>query len=301
MATSSLSSSRPDPRGLAYALTGLLLWGLSPLYWKLLAHVPTSETLLHRILWSAVVFAPWAFYKRRREAAALLKDGPTLRLLLATTLLIGGNWYAFLWAVNHGRVIETSLGYFMCPLFNIALGRFLLGERMTRLQGAAVALAALAVLSLVAAMDRPAEGGRAPVLALLLASTFSAYAVLRKLARVEAGLGLAFETLLLAAPCALALLARGPGAFAADWTTRLLLIGSVAMTGLPLLLYTAGARRLDLKTLGIAQYVSPTCQLLLGALVYGEPVEPAKLRAFALIWLAIGVYTFDMLASRARD
>ena len=281
---------RPAP-GLLYGLGAFGLWGVSPLYWHLLDRVPAGEILLHRIVWSAVFLSLlmrgrwpelWALGGRHRTAAALAASGA----------LIGVNWYLYIWAIQERRVLDSSLGYYINPLLSVALGAAFLGERMRRLQGVAFALAAAGVAVLVRAH------GHMPVLALALAGTFALYGLLRKLAPVDALIGLAAETFLLAGP-SLALLLVLPGG-THDAPTLALLAGGAAVTALPLLWFVEAVKRLSLKTIGFLQFLSPTLQFLLAVLVFKEPLPPARLAAFALIWTAVTLYTADAIL-RARE
>lgn len=279
---------------MGYALSGILVWGLSPLFWKPLAAVPVWEVLLHRIVWSALFLLAWLWRRRGLAAlAAALRSRRQLTTLSLTTLLIGVNWYLYIWGVNNDRVLETSLGYFILPMFVVLLGVLCLGERLRPRQTAAVALATAGVLNLVLSQGRP------PWLALALASTFAGYALLRKTAAVDALTGLAVETALLAVPALTALAAlawkgrlSAPGS---GWQTWSLLALTPAVTALPLLWYTEGARRLPLKTLGLLQYLSPTCQFLLGAFLFKEPLGKPQLLSFGFVWAGLALYTTDAL------
>lgn len=281
--------------GPAYALSGFLIWGLSPLYWKYLRHVPALETLMNRLLWSAPLMA-WFVW--RRGGWTFLQPAlkpKTLAVLFLTTALIGVNWWLYIWAINAGRVLETSLGYFIAPLVNVALGVIFLNECLKPLQAAALAVAAAAVLYLAV------SHGSFPWVALALASTFGAYAFLRKTSPVDAVTGLAVEVWLLVPPALAWLVYRGANPAAHGTATFSLLALSSIVTALPLLLYTEGARRMSLKNLGFLQYVSPTCQFLVGVFVFAEPLDPAKLKAFAAIWVALALYCVDIARRMNRQ
>lgn len=267
---------------MTYALAGLLFWGLSPLYWKQLAHIPVLEVLLHRVVWSAVFLAGWLALR-----GGFKLPRKHLPALGASTLLIGGNWFLYIWGVNSGRVLETSLGYFLLPLCIIGLGVAVLGERLKTVQKLALGLAGAAVLNLLV------THGGVPWLSLLLATSFAAYALLRKTLAVDAITGLAAETFLLAVPCVV-LLALRPWRW--DWW----LVGTPLVTALPLFWYTEGVRRLPLRTLGFLQYLSPTCQFLLGLFVFREPLKPAQLASFGLIWLGLALTTWELYTSRDK-
>lgn len=283
-----------------YALSGILLWGLSPLFWKTLHHVSVWEILLHRVVWSAFFLFLWVWRQGRlEELRQALRSPRLLATLSLTTVLIGLNWYLYIWGVNNDRVLETSLGYFILPLTITLLGVAFFKEGLRPWQACALGLAALGVLNLLV------RQGRAPWLALTLAATFAAYVVLRKTAKIDALLGLAAETLILAVPATLALGAlawRGElMALRAGDQTALLLLATPLVTAVPLLWYTEGARRLPLKTLGVIQYVSPTCQFLLAALVFHETVSGAHLASFGFVWAGLALYTADGLRLNARE
>lgn len=279
--------------GVAYAVGAFGLWGLSPLYWRLLHHVPAHEILMHRIAWSALflVFVMRGRWPALREAASTPK---TATLLLASTALIGVNWYLYIKGIEDRRVLDTSLGYYINPLVNVALGVIVLGERMRRLQAAATVLALAGVLWVVKAH------GELPWLSLALASTFALYALLRKISRADALVGLSFETFALTVPSVAGLLwlARH-GRSPADARTWLLLAGSAGVTAVPLLWFVEAARRLDLKTMGFLQFLSPTLQFLIAVFAFGEPLSRARLFSFVLIWLGVALYCGDS-ALRAR-
>lgn len=269
-----------------HALAGLLFWGLSPLFWRKLAHIPPFEILLHRVVWSALFLGLWLAFRGGYGGLKKAVSGHAAALT-ASTLLIGANWYFYIWGVNSGRVLETSLGYFMLPLAIVGLGVLVLKERLKPVQKAALVLAAAAVANLLA------THGSVPWLALFLATTFAAYALLRKTLAVDAMTGLAAETFLLAGP-ALLLLLRQPLRLD-PW-----LIATPVVTALPLLWYTEGARRLPMRTLGFLQYLSPTCQFLLGVFVFREPLRPAQLVSFALIWLGLALSTWELYTTRGE-
>lgn len=278
--------------GPSCALGGFLIWGLSPLYWKYLRHVPALETLMHRLLWSAPLMA---FLVLRRGGLANVKAAfkpKTMAVLLVTTSFIALNWWLYIWAINEGRVLETSLGYFISPLVNVFLGMVFLKERLTGLQAAALALAACAVAYLTF------SHGTFPWVALTLASTFGVYALLRKTAEVDAVTGLAVEVWLLVPIAAAWLALRGSPPASHDAPTWALLAASSVVTALPLLLYTEGSRRMTLKSLSFLQYVSPTTQFFLGLFVFKEPLAPSKLKAFAVIWAALALYSADIARRR---
>jgi chloramphenicol-sensitive protein RarD len=285
--------------GLAWGLAAYGSWGLFPIYFKAVAAVPALEVLAHRIVWSVVVLAVVLTVQRRwREVAAAVTDPRTLGVLGVTALLIGGNWYLFIWAVTTGHLLQASLGYFINPLVNVLLGVVFLGERLSRAGCAAVVLAGLGVGWLALG------GDSVPWVAIVLALSFAFYALIRKTAEVKPVPGLAVETALLA-PVALAFLAAtassgglyfGTG----SWRLDLLLAAAGLITALPLLWFNMAARSLPLSTLGFLQYLSPTGQFLLAVVAYGEPLTADRLGAFAWIWVALVIFTADQLRTRAR-
>jgi len=286
-------------KGTLYAVGAYTLWGLLPLFWKALANVPALEILSHRIVWSLAFLALLQFVRRswpslRRD----LRRRRELTILGGAALLLGVNWYIYIWAVNAGFVVETSLGYFINPLFSVFLGAVLLHERLRPLQWAAVSLAAAGVLYLTFSY------GALPWIALTLAFTFGVYGLLKKQAPFSALNGLTLETAVLVLPALGYITVRqaaGAGALGTiDATTTALLIATGIATGLPLLLFAAGARRIRLSTLGILQYIAPTMQFLLGIFLYREPFTAARLLGFAVIWLALALYSVENLVIRRR-
>ncbi|MEP7057925.1 MAG: EamA family transporter RarD [Caldimonas sp.] len=278
--------------GVVCAAFAFVCWGLYPLYFRQLAAIGAGEVLVHRVLWSlAFLFALLALRRRWAWVGEVARRPRVLAAFVASAVLLSINWVTFIWAVGNGHVVDASLGYFMTPLVNVALGCTVLHERLRRIQWFALALAAAGVCWLTA------QAGQLPWIALVLASSFGAYGLLRKIATLGALEGLALETTILL-PAALAglwfLEARGSAAFPTpDLATNLWLVGVGPVTAVPLLLFAAGARRLSLTTLGLLQYLSPTLQLLLGVWVFGEPFSPPRLIGFGLIWAALVLYSID--------
>ncbi len=280
--------------GGAYAFGAYLIWGFFPAYWKLLGGVAPGVIIAHRIAWSFVfVAALLTFGRRWPELVAALRSRRTLGLLALTTSLISCNWLLFIWAVNTGHVTEASLGYYINPLVNVLLARLFLGERLRPLQLAAVVVAFAGVGWLTVGL------GVIPWVSLTLATTFGLYGLLRKRASVESLTGLAVETGL-ATPVAVAwlLLVPASGIFGSTQAEALLLVGAGAATAIPLLWFATGARRLRYSTMGIIQYVAPTCQLGLAVLAYGEPFTERHAVTFGLIWTAVALYAADGLLAR---
>ena len=278
--------------GVGYAGSAFLIWGLSPIYWKALASVPAFEILMHRMIWSFLFLTPLVLLQGRwQEFVRAITIRKTLLILLTTTILVGCNWFLFIWAINSGHILQTSLGYYINPLVNVLLGVVFLRERLRRLQLAAFALAFTGVLYLTISY------GQFPWVSLALAFSFGFYSLIRKVAPVSPLVGLTVETLLLSVP-ALAYLIyldrAGGGAFLrTDAVTSFLLVGAALVTGLPLLLFTNGAKRLNLTTIGFLQYIAPSCTFLLATLVYQEPLRPAQFMTFVLIWSALALYSWD--------
>lgn len=290
--------SRPSA-GVAYALGAYLTWGLFPAYWKQLAGVPSLHVVSHRVIWSFAVVAILLSQSRRwPEFRLALADRRTFWPMLLSTALISCNWLLFIWAVNSGHVTQGSLGYYINPLLNVLLARVFLGERLSRVRLAAIAVAGAGVLNLTIAL------GEFPWVALTLASTFALYGLVKKVAPVEPLTGLAVETFL-AMPVAIGWLAWSAHAsslpvFAGTTRETLFLLGAGLATALPLLWFAVGAKRLPYATMGIIQYVAPTCQLGLAVLVYGEPFTRQHAITFVLIWAAVILYAADGFRSAAR-
>lgn len=283
-------------RGFAAALAAFTMWGLVPLYWKLLAGVPALETVAHRIVWSMLLLAGVMLWRGGFGVLRRLAGEPRLlALLAATTALTAFNWLLFVWAIVNDHVLEASLGYFIAPLVNVMFAALFLRERLRSLQWLAVALACTGVAWRVWHL------GSLPWIPLGLALSFSLYGLLRKKAPIGALDGLFVETLL-AAPFALAWLlwlgAQGQGHFEGGWR-MLVLAGTGIATALPLFLYTVGARRLRYTTLGFIQYVGPTLQFAQAVFLFGEPFSHVALIGFLFIWGGLAVFSFDVLRASA--
>ncbi len=264
------------------------LWGVLPLYFKALVHVGATQIVAHRILWSLLFLGTLATFRKKWPLIRSALANPRVALtLLLTATLIGINWLVYIYAVVSGHVLEGSLGYYLNPLVNVLLGVFLLKEQLSLLQKAAVLLAGtgVAILALGA--------GGAIWISLTLAASFASYGFLRKVAPVESLEGLWIETLFLA-PLAFGwvmwLTQSGDSDFLDSRLTDLLLILGGALTAIPLLLFTAAAKRLPYSTLGFLQYVAPSIQFLLAVLVFHEPLTTAHLVCFAAIWVALAIF-----------
>jgi chloramphenicol-sensitive protein RarD len=286
--------------GVLSGLGAYSIWGLFPLYFPLLKPSGGLEIVAHRVLWSLLFTALLLTVVRRwSHVRALLGDRRRLLVLAGAAALIGVNWLVFVYGVNSGHVVETSLGYFINPLMSVLLGVVVFGERLRVLQWAAVGIAAVAVGVLTV------DYGRPPWIALSLALTFALYGLMKKLVRAEAAPGLFVETLLVAVPAIVVLAvlqSDGEARFAhAGAGHAALLVGSGIATAIPLLLFAAAARRIPLSTIGLLQYVTPLMQLAIGVFVYDEPMPPARLAGFAIVWVALAVFTADMLRHARAD
>ncbi len=288
-------AKQPTARsGFAAAISAFVMWGLFPLYLKLLAGVPTLQIMAHRIVWCCLLVFAWLAVRGELPTVRAALANPATRLrLAASAILISVNWLIYVWAVNNGHVVDASLGYFINPLLNVVLGVYVLGERLNRIQWSAVTLAALGVVYLAVVVGRP------PWIALSLAASFGLYGLIRKVVSVDAVPGLATETLLLS-PFALVFLIwaeqQGTGALGhSSAGLDALLVGSGLVTALPLALFAYGARLIPLSTVGLLQYVGPTLQFLLGVLVFHEPFPRARAVGFLMIWAALAIYAADSL------
>lgn len=287
-------------RGYILGLTAYITWGLFPLYFKAIAAVPSVEIIVHRVLWSALcgslLLLVWKHPGWWRE----LRENPRrLATLVLSGSLIAANWLTYVWAVNNGRMVEASLGYYINPLVNVLLGMLLLGERLRPLQWVAVGLAAVGVAQQVW------QVGSLPWVSLILALTFAFYGLIRKKAPVQALPGLVVETWLLV-PVAIIWLLFNPTAVSTQpsfWSTSTAwwLAAAGPITVLPLICFNAAARHLPYTTLGFLQYVAPTLVLSLAVLVYGEQLAPSTLVAFAFIWSGLVVYSLDIWLRSRRN
>ena len=282
-------------RGLAFGVGAYLLWGLFPLFWPLLKPATPLEILAHRIVWSlVVVLAILAVQRRWAWIPALVRRPARLGLLAAAGVLIAINWLTYIYGVNSGQVVESSLGYFINPLVTVALGVAVLGERLRPVQWVALALGGIAVLVLTAGY------GRVPWIALVLAGSFGVYGLIKKVLSTDAVQTLTAETAVLFLP-ALAYLLIIDGTFAVSAPAHdALLIASGVVTAIPLLLFGAAARRLPLSTLGLLQYLGPALQFVIGVWVFSEPMPLSRLVGFALVWAALVVLTLDGMRNHRR-
>ncbi|KQM61835.1 MULTISPECIES: EamA family transporter RarD [unclassified Sphingomonas] len=282
-------SEGADRRGLAFGVGAYVLWGLLPLYFRLLGPIDAGEIVAQRVLWSALLVAVIVVAAGRgRQLRAAFANRRALANLVASAGFIAVNWLVYVWAVLHGEVLAASLAYFLNPLLNVLLGVVLLGERMNRTQGAAVALAGAGVALFAFGSTWVALG-----ISLSLAISFALYGLIRKTVSVGALEGLMVETTLLA-PVALGYLlflaTKQPLAFDQGASMAGLLVVAGAVTTAPLLLFSAAARRLRLATMGMLQFLAPSLQFMLAIAVFGETLTPVRMGCFALIWAGLAVY-----------
>ncbi|MFJ2028427.1 EamA family transporter RarD [Streptosporangium sp. NPDC087985] len=286
-------------RGVLYGLAAYTMWGLFPLYWPLLRPAGALEILAHRIAWSLVaVVAILAVRRHWSWFRELLRTPKKAGLLVLAAVIITVNWGVYIYAVNTGHVVESALGYFINPLVSVLFGVFLLKERLRPWQWGAVGLGALAVV--VLALDY----GRLPWIALVLAASFGTYGLVKKIAQVGAAESMTIETLVLLLP-ALGYLVYLEGQGTATFGTMgaghaLLLAGGGVITAVPLLCFTSAAIRVPLTTIGLLQYIAPVLQFLVGVFIAHEVMPPSRWTGFAIVWLALSVFTWDSLRA-ARE
>lgn len=275
--------------GIVSAGLAFTLWGIFPLYLKLLHSVPALEILSHRVLWSIVFLSLILLWRKQWGWLASIRANPRITLtFIASAAALGSNWVIYIWAVNADRIIDASLGYFITPLFNVLFG-VLLGERLRVVHWLCVALAASGVGWLTF------SAGQLPWIGLVLAISFSLYGLLRKTAPLGALEGLSVETLAMLPLAAGFLLIPGSGssnAFATgSGSLSLLLIAAGPVTAIPLLMFSFGARRIPMSVIGLLQYIGPSIQLLLGIWLYHEPFGNERMMGFALIWSGLALFT----------
>lgn len=286
-------------RGLLYAFAAHALWGLVPLFWKQLVHVPAPELVAHRVAWSLVFVLGILVWQRRvPELVALLRNRRAVLWTAAATALITVNWGIYIWAVIAGKITQASLGYYITPLLNVLLGRVFFGETLRGMQIASVVLAGAGVAFMAFELHEM------PWVGLALAFSFGLYGVLRKQAPALPLPGLAVETLI-GAPFAFLFIGwrgvEGTWAFAHSTPLQTALVfGAGALTALPLLWFAHAARRLRYSTLGLIQYLTPTMQLLLAVALYGEPFTRAHGVTFACIWAGVALYATDAVLAQRR-
>ncbi len=286
-------------KGVWLGISAYAIWGLFPIYWHWLSQVPALQILAHRIVWSFVLLAIVIVVTRQwRAFRAEALHARTLAIYAIAGLLLSVNWGTYVWAVNAGYVVETSLGYFINPLLSVLLGVIILRERLRRTQWIAVGLAAAGVIYLTIAY------GSLPWIALTLAFSFGLYGLVKKTAPLGALHGLTLETAIVFAPMLLYLIlaeANGQGAFLhSAGISTLLMVGAGPVTVIPLLMFASAVRSIPLSLVGILQYITPTLQFLIGVLIFKEPFSPTQSIGFGLVWLALLVFTSENLWARRQ-
>lgn len=285
--------------GTVSAGSGYAFWGLSVIFYKQLAGIPPFEVLAHRSIWSVVLLLGLILVTRRwSKLMALLRDRRKMMCLICTALLVGSNWFIFIYSIEANRVVDTSLGYFINPLMSVALGVVLLREKLSRGQVIAVCLALVSVTWLTIQM------GSLPWISIFIAATFAAYGFIRKVIAVDPLEGLFVEVMVLL-PLALAYLAWGVGDegwhFAqGNWHQDIFLMLTGPVTTIPLILFNYGAQRIHLATLGLMQYFAPSLQFIIAVGIYGEPLSNDQLLSFGMIWMALAIFSTDVFFRERR-
>ncbi len=298
MSTPSDPSTSQQPSGLPAALGAYVIWGFLPLYLLLVTAVPPFEFVGWRIIWTLpLCLIIVAFRKQFGELRRALTNSRTMMALFASAILIAANWFVYIWAIMQNQVYAASLGYYLNPLLNVLLGTLLLGERLSKLQWLAVAIAASGVAVLAA-------GALTTLwISLTLAFTFGLYGIVRKQVDVGSLPGLTIESMILLLPAMgiAAWYAASPAgpSFGTDWFLSLTIVFSGVVTAVPLLLFAIAARRMEYSTLGFIQYLAPTIVFFLGLTVFGAQLRPVQLYSFILIWTAVAIFVAD-LWSRSR-
>jgi chloramphenicol-sensitive protein RarD len=286
-------------QGFLYALGAYTIWGIFPIYWKALHQVSAIELIGHRIIWSFLtLLSVLTFSGQVGVFWNYLSHSQTRRYYLLAALLISVNWLVYVWGVNTGHIVETSLGYFINPLLSVFLGVVVLRERLRPLQWLPILLAAAGVLYLTLVY------GRVPWIALTLAFTFALYGLVKKLAPLNSLHGLSLETAILFLPALAYLLyeeIQGRATFLhTDTRTTLLLLAAGLVTTVPLLMFASAARRIPLSAIGLMQYIAPSLQFLIGVLIYHEPFNRHHLLGFSLVWMALAIFAAEMIAQERR-
>jgi len=296
--------SSPNPnntdslRGLAFALSAYVMWGLLPLYMKALSHIPAAEVVAHRVIWSIPVAGVLLIVLRRtKDLKAALRSPKTLMMACVTAALISVNWGIYVWSIANGHALDAALGYYINPLFSVLLGSMLLGERPNGMQMVAIALAAGAVVVLTVA------AGGLPLVAVGLTLSWGFYAFFKKSLPVGPNQGFMLEVLILL-PAALGyviyLSITGTGHIGDSSMNTALLLGCGVVTAVPLITYANGAKLLRLSTIGILQYIAPTMIFLIAVFAFGEEFDGARMIAFPMIWTALVIYSVSLVKQMRR-
>jgi len=291
------STTHNERNGVINAVSAYFLWGLAPIYFKLISTISSDEIMVHRILWSSLLLLIIIVLSKKWQTLVQTVKQPKVlaKLTLSASFLLV-NWFLFIWAINNDHLLDASLGYFINPLFSVALGVVFLGERLRKMQKFAVALALGGVMIQLVAL------GSLPVISLALAGTFGIYGLLRKKMHLDSFVGLLIESSMML-PLALIYWlffvdSSTANMFENEMNLNMLLIAAGIVTTAPLLCFTAAAKRLTLSTLGFFQYIGPSIMFVLATFYYREALQTEKLFTFAAIWLALIIYSFDSLQAR---
>jgi len=301
VANSNIPNNPPNVarQGVFFALGAYMIWGLAPIYFKTLAHVPALEVLAHRIMWAFLFMLVLIVASGRMQQVVRAFDSPKLLLQLAlAACLIGLNWFLFIWAVANDHILDASLGYYINPLLNVAIGMLFFGERLRRLQVMAVLLAVVGVAIQIITF------GSVPWIALVLAGSFATYGAIRKKLPFDSLTGLWLEVILLL-PFILIYFFVFANSSASNmlentWQLNSLLVLAGVITTVPLLFFTGAAKRIRYSTLGLFQYIAPSMMFLLAVLLYNEPLSADKLITFIIIWSALAIYSFDAVRTHQQ-
>lgn len=287
-------------RGFLFALSAYLMWGFLPFYMKAVAHIPAAEVIAHRITWSIPIAALLLWWLgRTSDIKTALRTPRTLMMGTLTASLITINWGVYVWAIGNDRALETALGYYINPLFSVFLGAIVLGEKLTRAQMVAIGLAAIAVGLLTW------ETGGLPWVSIVLALSWGFYALFKKTLPIGPAQGFFLEVLILCVPALgyiFYLQATGAGHFGTTGMTDVwLMLGCGVVTAVPLILFANGAKLLRMSTIGIMQYIAPTMIFVIAIFIFHEPFSSERALAFALIWVALAIYTWSMFSERSKN
>ncbi|WDE05513.1 EamA family transporter RarD [Thalassomonas viridans] len=293
--TPSLSTEKRN--GIVNAVSAYLMWGIAPLYFKLLTEVGADEILVHRVIWSSLLLLLVVVaMKKWPQVRALLQEPKLILRLTLTALILASNWFLFIWAINNDHLLDASLGYYINPLLSVALGMIFLGERLRKWQKFAVLLAVIGVLIQLVIL------GSLPIVSLALAGTFGVYGLLRKKMQVDSFVGLLVESSLMVPIAALYwgffITSPTTDMFNNSLSLNAILVLAGVVTTAPLLCFTAAAKRLTLSALGFFQYIGPSIMFLLATLLYNEPLQTAKLTTFIFIWVALVLFSYDSFRGR---
>lgn len=293
MSTTQTPATNAAQVGVLSAIAAYTMWGFAPLYFKHLQSFPAMDILMHRVIWSAVILLALVVgLKQWPKVHAAVRSVKVMRVLFVAGLLLGANWLLFIWAINNDHLLDASLGYYINPLINVFLGRLFLGERLRKLQKIAVGMAIIGVSILVISY------GQLPWIALVLASSFAVYGLLRKQVAVESMPGLFIETIIML-PFAIAywigFASTQSDMLSNPMTLNMWLIAAGVVTTAPLLCFTIAARRIMYSTLGFFQYIGPTIMFFMAVFLYGEPLEDARLVTFACVWFGLVLFSVDSL------